>query len=320
MQEKQISKIIKKEFFVSNYNFFVKSPLNYIGGKFKLLPQLLPLFPKNIETAVDLFCGGANVGVNLKSKKIILNDKNSKVIELLRLFHNIEVDKIFIEILKIIKQFNLSQSDKFGYEFYGCDSKNGLGNFNKEKYLKLRESYNNKNEVIAFFVLIIFGFNNQIRFNSKGEFNLPCGKRDFNANLQKNLKIFIEKLQNLNINFSNSDFRDFDIKNLNKNDFVYIDPPYFLANATYNENGLWSEKDEKDLLEFIEILNAKNIKFGFSNVILHKEKEHKILQNWVKKNSNFKTYFLNYSYKNCNYQAKNNISKEILITNFKVKK
>lgn len=37
---------------------FIKSPLNYTGGKFKLLPQLLDVFPKDIETFVDLFAGG----------------------------------------------------------------------------------------------------------------------------------------------------------------------------------------------------------------------------------------------------------------------
>ena len=29
---------------------FLKSPLNYIGGKYKLLPQLTQYFPKNINT------------------------------------------------------------------------------------------------------------------------------------------------------------------------------------------------------------------------------------------------------------------------------
>ena len=33
----------------------IQSPLNYTGGKFKLLPQILPLFPKNIDIFVDLF-------------------------------------------------------------------------------------------------------------------------------------------------------------------------------------------------------------------------------------------------------------------------
>lgn len=50
---------------------FLASPLNYTGGKYRLLPQIMPLFPQNISTAVDLFCGGANVGINLEAKDII---------------------------------------------------------------------------------------------------------------------------------------------------------------------------------------------------------------------------------------------------------
>lgn len=43
----------------------IQSPLNYTGGKYRLLSQILPLFPDDIETFVDLFCGGCNVGINV---------------------------------------------------------------------------------------------------------------------------------------------------------------------------------------------------------------------------------------------------------------
>ena len=61
----------------------VKSPLNYVGGKYKLLPQILPLFPKDIDTFYDLFGGGANVAVNVNANKIVCNDINTKVMEIL---------------------------------------------------------------------------------------------------------------------------------------------------------------------------------------------------------------------------------------------
>ncbi len=51
-----------------------KSPLNYIGGKYKLLSQILPLFPVKIDNFVDLFCGGCNVGINSSANKIHFND------------------------------------------------------------------------------------------------------------------------------------------------------------------------------------------------------------------------------------------------------
>ena len=61
----------------------IQSPLNYTGGKYRLLSQILPLFPKNIDLFVDLFCGGCNVGVNAASRRVVYNDLNR---ELLRLY------------------------------------------------------------------------------------------------------------------------------------------------------------------------------------------------------------------------------------------
>lgn len=65
----------------------IKSALNYTGGKYKLLPQLLPLFPESYNNFIDLFSGGATVAVNLaninksKTKKYIINDISEEVID-----------------------------------------------------------------------------------------------------------------------------------------------------------------------------------------------------------------------------------------------
>ena len=52
----------------------IKSPLNYVGGKYKLLGDILPLFPEKVNTFVDLFGGGGNVSVNANSNNFIYND------------------------------------------------------------------------------------------------------------------------------------------------------------------------------------------------------------------------------------------------------
>ena len=54
-----------------NYNKIIRSPMSYTGSKNKLLSQILPVFPKNIDTFVDLFCGGCNVGINVSAKQYI---------------------------------------------------------------------------------------------------------------------------------------------------------------------------------------------------------------------------------------------------------
>ena len=100
-----------------------------------------------------------------------------------------------------------------------------------------------------FLTLIIYGFNNQIRFNSSGEFNMPVGKRDFNNSLRKNLKSFINVLKTKNIEFINSDFREIAIETTD-NTLVYCDPPYFLGTASYNENGGISEQVQNNSEDF----------------------------------------------------------------------
>lgn len=301
----------------------IQSPLNYTGGKFKLLPQILPLFPTNIDIFVDLFCGGANVGVNVKSNKTILNDTNDNLTLLFSMFKNLGDD--FLPLIdEIIEKYQLSQSSKYGYDYYNCDSNTGLAPYNKDKFLKLREDFNNSKDIgyyhyAMLYTLILYSFNNQIRFNSNGHFNLPVGKRDYNEKMKQKLQKFIDRLKGKDYKFSNLDFRDFDISTLNSNSFVYADPPYLITCATYNEQGGWNKTDEHDLLDFLNDLHKNNIKFALSNVLRSKGKENSILIDWTQRNSDrYKVINLNYSYNNSNYQTKNKneITEEVLIINY----
>lgn len=64
-------------------NDIVKSPLNYTGGKYKILNQIIPIFPKELDLFVDLFSGGSNVGVNINAKKIVCVDKQKEIIRVM---------------------------------------------------------------------------------------------------------------------------------------------------------------------------------------------------------------------------------------------
>ena len=60
----------------------VRSPLFYVGDKYKLMPQLIKLFPKNINTYYDVFCGGGSASINVSAKKFVMNDIDKKIMEL----------------------------------------------------------------------------------------------------------------------------------------------------------------------------------------------------------------------------------------------
>lgn len=302
----------------------IQSPLNYTGGKFKLLPQILPLFPQNIDTFVDLFCGGCNVGINVDCNKVIYNDLDEHLLYLYNTFKNLDKESTFEWIYQIIEKYHLSDVSKYGYDYYSCDSSKGLGDYNRDKFIKLREDFNTKTSedyyyYVMLYVIIVYAFNNQIRFNSKGEFNLPVGKRDFNSKMAEKLSDFIDRIKQQNCTFTCKDFREFNIEQLGQNDLVYVDPPYLITCATYNEQGGWNEDLEKDLLKFLDTLSEKNIRFALSNVLRSKGKENAILISWLEKNKHrYKTNFLNYSYSNSNYQTKDksSLSEEVLIINY----
>lgn len=300
-----------------------QSPLNYTGGKYKLLPQLLPLFPDKIHTFVDLFCGGCNVGINVKAKKYIYNDSCSPLINLYSVMKDMEQEAFLEYVFQIIKKYRLSLSNINGYDFYGCNSSDGLGKYNKINYMKLREDFN-KQEIhndyyyIMLYVLIVYAFNNQIRFNSNGMFNLPIGKRDFNLKMENKLTNFISIIEKQKSEFLSNDFRKFNFNKLKQGDFVYADPPYLITCATYNEQGGWTDRDEIDLLNILDELNERGIFFALSNVIESKNKKNTYLYTWLKDNKGYNVHSLSFDYKNSNYQRKKKDSqtKEVLITNY----
>lgn len=281
---------------------YIKSPLNYIGGKYKLLNQILAEFPTDISTFVDLFAGGLNVGINVKSKNIIAIDTNKYIMDMFRYFKTTPINIIIDEVYEIIDRYELSKT-------------------NREGYLKLRESYNQHKNDVYLFVLSSYSFNHQIRFNNKLEFNCPFGneRSSYNPSIEKRLKEFVNKLHKVDITFKDFDFSKLDISKLDKNSFVYCDPPYLITNGSYNDGtrgfGDWTDESEKSLLSFLDKLNDKNIKFALSNVFYHKGKENKMLIEWSKK---YNVIFIDSNYNNSNYQSKarKHITQEVLIKNY----
>ncbi|WP_249030200.1 Dam family site-specific DNA-(adenine-N6)-methyltransferase [Tannockella kyphosi] len=279
---------------------YIKSPLNYIGGKYKLLPQIMPLFPPQINTLVDLFSGGANVGINTNANSIICNDINTKIIEMFTAFQQIDEQEIVFQIERNIKSFKLSKE-------------------NQEGFLKFRDYYNNCPNPIDLYTLACYSFNYQFRFNNDLKYNNPFGKNrsQFSENMRTNLLLFVRKLKHTNIRFTNMDFARFDISNLGETDLVYCDPPYLITTGSYNDGNRgfkdWGENEETELYELLDKLNVQGVKFALSNVLTHKGKTNEILMNWSKK---YKVVHLNFDYSNSSHNTVKGVSDEVLIINY----
>ena len=198
---------------IKNYQ---KSPLNYTGGKYKLLPQIEPLFPQNINTFVDMFCGGLDVSINAKANNIIANDRITPLISLYKWLQVSLASNVFKAIHSRILELNLQDGSA-------------------DAYNKLRSLYNKNKSDLDFLLLIFYSFNHQIRFNQSCDFNMPNGVGRYNQNIDQNLRNFVQIIKSKQIKFVNKDFREFDISGLGSEDFVYCDPPYLISIAAYND-------------------------------------------------------------------------------------
>lgn len=281
---------------------FIHSPLNYTGGKFKILKDIIPMFPDNVETFVDMFAGGLNVGINVDAKKVVANDQLSFLMGLYRYFQSTKWNLLMDSIHKRIDDFSLTQN-------------------NQDGYLELRKEYNNSHSPLDLFLLSCYSFNHQIRFNSKFEFNTPFGRgrSSYNKKIEANLEEFVHRLQHDNITLLSGDFLSIPVSDLTEHDFVYCDPPYLITTGSYNDGKRgfknWTEKEEIELLDLLDSLNGRGVKFALSNVLQHKGKQNDILIKWAEK---YVVNFINKTYSNCSYHLKDRkaTTTEVLITNF----
>lgn len=284
-----------------NYEY-IKGPLNYTGGKYSILKDIIPHFPQKINTFIDMFAGGLNVGINIEAKKIIANDQISYLIEMYDYFQKTNIDAILTEIDLIISTYCLTQT-------------------NVEGYNKLREDYNNSKTPLKLFVLTCFSFNHQIRFNNSMKFNTPFGKNrsSYNESIKNNLIKFCNKIKSGDFELSSCDFRKIDISNLGPSDVVYCDPPYLITTGSYNDGkrgfGDWKQKEDDELLCLLDHLNEHGVPFFLSNVFYHKGLTNEKLIEWSRK---YKVIYIDKNYANCSYHFKDRNAKtvEVLITNY----
>lgn len=295
-----------------------RSPLFYVGDKYKLFPEISKYFPQTIDRFIEPFTGGGSVFMNVKAKEYFLNDIDTNVINIHKyLVSNAENQTfIFNEINQIIEKYNLSHSyikDIVPQSLKNEWKKTYYAKFNKDGFNKLKTNYNQSDnkKVLDLYIMLIYGFNRMLRFNSKGEYNLPVGNVDFNRNVYDALTNYFAISRNRKLNFSNLDFIDFfkQIK-FKENDFVYIDPPYLITFSEYNK--LWNNDIEKKLIDLIDYLDDINVNFAFSNVTHYKGKVNKLFLKWSEK-------YNSYSIKSNYISYHDNTSKkfnEVLVTNY----
>jgi adenine-specific DNA-methyltransferase len=279
---------------------YLKSPFNYIGGKYKLLPQIIPRFPDGIGTLYDLFAGGCDVGINARASSVVCNDINKKIIAMYRAFQTRGLDEVLERIDGRINDFGLSEDNAKAYEAF-------------------RSFYNATGDPLDLFTLACYSFNYMFRFNSRMEYNntFGRGRSRFTGTMRKNLVAFMDRIKSSNITFAAGDFSDADTGGLGRGDLVYCDPPYLIAQGIFNDGTRgfkrWGEKEEASLYRLLEDMDSRGVSFALTNVLAHKGQANRLLANWCR---DYHVTVLESSYSNSSFNTRRGGSLEVLVTNY----
>ena len=299
-------------------NGIARSPLFYVGDKYKLVREIRTHFPQHIHRLIEPFVGGGSVMMNVDADGYLLNDIDSYVIRLHRMLQGyIGREQEFMdELYAIIDEYGLSRSlrsDVVPKDMKVANPKTYYARFNKEGYQRMKADFINdgQQDMQRLYLLLIYGFNHMLRFNGKGQLNLPVGNVDFNQNVQDALTDYFQLVSQKQPEWHNEDYRRF-LGNIvyQQEDLVYLDPPYLITFSEYNK--LWNDDTERDLLALLDNLNERGINFDISNVTHYRGRTNTLFLEW---SAQYHTHSIKSNYISFNDNSINQFS-EVLVTNY----
>ncbi len=299
-------------------NGVARSPLFYVGDKYKLVKEIKTHLPKDVKRFIEPFVGGGSVFMNVEAEHFLLNDIDANVISIHKMLCGYigKTDAFFDALFALINKYGLSLSFKENpvpIELKKAFPKTYFAKYNKEAYNNLKKDYNDsdRNDVVMLYALLIYGFNRMLRYNKKGDFNLPVGDVDFNKNTYDALMDYFNAVEKKHLEWSCMDFRDFLTGiEYHEGDFVYLDPPYLITFSEYNK--LWNVDVESALLDLLDHMNEKGVKFAISNVTHYKGKTNEMFLHWSNK---YNTHPIKSNYISFNDNTVKNFG-EVLVTNY----
>jgi len=223
-------------------------PIKSQGIKTKLVPWIMELVPEISGKWIEPFLGTGVVAFNANFKEAILNDTNPHIINF---YKGVQAKEITAPLMK---QYLEQEGELLSV----------AGDGGYEHYRKVRSRFNGgEYSPFDFIFLSRAGFNGMMRFNNKGNLNIPfCKKPDRFA------QAYVTKITNQVSavskiikpepawTFHNKSFADI-IPLATEDDFIYCDPPYYGRYVDYY-NG-WTEQDEELLFTLLSQTKAKFI-------------------------------------------------------------
>ena len=228
--------------------------VKWAGGKTQLLERIRALMPSDYKRYFEPFIGGGALLFNVAPKDFVINDFNSELVQAYRCFTN---HSDFEKLVAKLDFYQGNHSEDQYYQVRAMDKEEGF--LSLPVYERAaRMIYLNKS-----------CFNGLYRVNSKGYFNVPSGrKKTVNCYEESNLDDIARFFETSKFEILNGDFEDA-VKNAQKGDFVYFDPPYDTwedkdSFTSYAKNPFGKEEQQR-LADVFKRLSDKGVYVMLSN-------------------------------------------------------
>lgn len=234
----------------------MKPLIKYRGGKSKEIPHLIGHIPKYSGKYIEPFFGGGALFFHLEPERAIINDINSKLISFY-LGVKTDFETLKFELSEIEKTYKKNRK-KFE-ELKSKTPDKRVDDANEPLYYQIRNMFNDLtdkkySDALIYFFINKTAYSGMIRYNAKGEFNVPYGRyANLNTSLvtQSHSKI-LAKTEIYNLDYSEI------FKMATEDDFMFLDPPY---DCIFSDYGNVEHKDGFNERDHIELANQyKNLK------------------------------------------------------------
>ena len=224
----------------------VLPPLKSQGIKTKLVPWIKSLVPDSVSGRwIEPFLGTGVVGINSRFSKAILSDINPHIIKFYRSIQQGAIAPAMVREYLEREGEKLRRAGRNGYDHFDL----------------IRNRFNENHDPLDFLFLSRVGFNGMMRFNRKGEWNIPFCKKPERLSKSYVTKV-VNQVQDVALliqpqwEFRTAGFED-TILEASHDDIIYCDPPYSGRYVDYY-NG-WTEEDERSLFELLSTTQARFI-------------------------------------------------------------
>lgn len=234
--------------------------IKYRGGKSKEISHFISNMPENYNRYIEPFFGGGALYFYLEPQNAIINDVNTKLYSFYK-----QMQEEYPSVRKQLDELQMvyEQNQK---EYEGLKKKHPeerVENKNEALYYKIRDMFNHKIEseyleAVVYFFINKTAYSGMIRYNAKGEYNVPFGRyKNLNTKLITNKHYeLLKRTEIYNYDYS-------EIFNMaGNNDFIFLDPPYDCVFSDYGNEAYrdgFGEDEHRRLANDFANLSCKSM-------------------------------------------------------------